>query len=101
MNDISSCLKLNDARTVRRVVAASIFKHFDSALDGRVKVSHFHFVFRDLVEQKYISSKVVFEEVADQLSSDEDSCVYLNAFIAWMEGSPSSVSSSKKCELFN
>lgn len=95
---LHSCLKLNDTKTVRRVVAAAMFKKFDGSLEGRVKLSHFNFVFRDLVEQKHISSKVDFQSVADQLCCDDDKCIYLNSFIAWLESDPASVSNSKKCK---
>jgi hypothetical protein len=78
-------LKLNDAKTIRRVVAAAIFKTYDGSLEGRVKLSHFNFIFRDLVQQKYLSSRVNFDGVAQQLDADGDGHVWMNDFIAWME----------------
>jgi hypothetical protein len=80
-----SSLKLNDAKTIRRVVAAAIFKTYDGNLEGRVKLSHFNFIFRDLVQQKYLSSRVNFDGVAQHLDADGDGHVWMNDFIAWME----------------
>lgn len=80
-----SALKLNDARTVRRVAAAATFKLYDGDLEGCVKVSHFHFIFRDLVEKKFISSRVSFDSVVDLLDAQGDGYIGLNKFIAWLD----------------
>eukprot|EP01032_Pedospumella_encystans_P021224 gene21224-24086_t len=98
-NNDFSCLKLNDARTVRRVVAAGVFKTYDANLEGKVGIPHFSFVFRDLVASKHISSRVNFDDVVDLLDETEEGVVYLNAFIRWLEGDPSSASSRKKSPL--
>ena len=78
-------LKLNDARTIRRVLAAAVFKTYDGGLEGRVKLSHFSFIFRDLVEKKYISSRVDFDGIVAFLDPDGDDFIELNGFIKWME----------------
>jgi Ca2+-binding EF-hand superfamily protein len=80
-----SALKLADARTIRRVVAAATFKLYDADLQGCIKVSHFHFVFRDLVEKKYISSRVSFEKTVQLLDAEGDGLIGLNEFIKWLD----------------
>lgn len=80
-----SALKIGDARSIRRADAASIFKAYDGGLNGCVKVSNFGFIFKDLVENKHISSKLFFRDVVSRLDEDKDGNIYLNAFITWIE----------------
>lgn len=70
---------------MRRVAAAATFKLYDGDLEGCVKVSHFHFIFRDLVEKKFISSRVSFDSVVDLLDPQEEGLIRLNKFIAWLD----------------
>jgi len=81
---------------VRRVTAAAIFKTYDGGLEGRVGVPHFSFVFRDLVAAKHITSRVVFDDVVDLLDEEGENFIYLNRFIKWLEGDPTTMSNSKK-----
>jgi Ca2+-binding EF-hand superfamily protein len=67
------------------VVAAATFKLYDADLQGCIKVSHFHFVFRDLVEKKYISSRVSFEKTVQLLDAEGDGLIGLNEFIKWLD----------------
>jgi hypothetical protein len=76
---------LGDARSIRRVQAAEIFKAYDGGLDGCVKVSNFGFIFKDLVEDKHISSKLFFRDVVAKLDEEKEGVIHLNAFIAWIE----------------
>jgi hypothetical protein len=76
---------MGDARSIRRVQAAEIFKAYDGGLEGCVKVSNFGFIFKDLVEDKHISSKLFFRDVVAKLDEDKEGVIHLNAFIAWIE----------------
>lgn len=78
-------LKAGDARTIRRLQAAQIFKAYDGGLDGCVKISNFGFVFKDLVQDKHISSKLFFRDVVAKLDPVKEGIVSLNDFIAWIE----------------
>jgi len=78
-------LKLNDARSIRRVDAAAIFKGYDGNLSGSVKISNFGFIFKDLVANKHISSKLFFRDIVAKLDVEKDECIYLNNFMAWIE----------------
>lgn len=79
-------LKLNDPRSIRRIDCAAIFKSYDGNLAGAVKISNFGFIFKSLVENKHISTKIVFRDVLAKLDTENDGNIYLNAFIAWIEG---------------
>jgi hypothetical protein len=76
---------VGDARTIRRLLAAQIFKSYDGSLEGCVKISTFGFVFKDLVEEKHISSKLFFRDVVARLDEEKDGVIQLNAFINWIE----------------
>ena len=78
-------LKIGDARSIRRVQAAEIFKAYDGESDGCVKISNFGFIFKDLVENKHISSKLMLRDVVAQLDEAREGLIYLNDFIAWIE----------------
>ena len=79
-------LKLNDPRSIRRIDCAAIFKSYDGNLAGAVKISNFGLIFKSLVENKHISTKIVFRDVLAKLETENDGNIYLNAFIAWIEG---------------
>ena len=81
----SSALKLNDNQTLRRVEAAAKFKAYDTSLDGQVQLSHFHFIFRDLVELKCLSSRLEFSSVVEVLDPGDTGFIGLNDFIRWIE----------------
>lgn len=42
-------------------------------------------MFKDLVQEKHISSKLMFRDVVAKLDQDREGVVQLNAFIAWIE----------------
>ena len=77
---------MNDPRTVRRLATAEIFRAYDGGLEGVVKVSHFCFIFKDLVDEKHISSKLFLRDVVGKLDVDSNGSITLNDFIAWIEG---------------
>jgi hypothetical protein len=64
-------------------MCAGLFKEYDASLHGHVKVSHFGFIFKNLVEDRHISSKLLLRDVLLRL--EDDGLVHLNAFISWIE----------------
>ena len=80
-----SALKINDHKTLRRLAAAEIFKTYDGPMEGRVKISNFNFIFRDLVANRHISTKLLLSDVHAILDEHGDGYIYLNKFISWID----------------
>ena len=50
-----------------------------------MQLSHFHFIFRDLVELKCLSSRLEFSSVVEVLDPGDTGFIGLNDFIRWIE----------------
>lgn len=50
-----------------------------------MKISNFGFIFKDLVANKHISSKLFFRDVVEKLDEEKDGVINLNNFISWIE----------------
>lgn len=50
-----------------------------------MKISNFGFIFKDLVANKHISSKLFFRDIVEKLDVEKDGCINLNNFVSWIE----------------
>jgi hypothetical protein len=82
---IISGLALRDAKSIRRVEAAEIYKIYDGGLEGTVKISVFGFIFKDMVEEKHLSSKLLLRDIVKQLDPMNHNSISLTDFIAWID----------------
>ncbi|KAJ1443374.1 hypothetical protein B484DRAFT_476076, partial [Ochromonadaceae sp. CCMP2298] len=88
-NECFSGLRLNNASTERRALAAETFKPYDVDLEGHITTSHFSYVIRDLIAAQLISKKTKFEEVLGRVQlPGGDGGVNFNSFIGWLDSLP-------------
>ena len=81
---------MQDPRTIRRIAAAETFKKYDTHMEGHLKTLYFNYIYRDLVEQKYIASKEGTSSssslmmIQKSLDKSHDGLIYFGTFIAWI-----------------
>ena len=91
VNIYNSSLKMQDPRTIRRIAAAETFKKYDTHMEGHLKTLYFNYIYRDLVEQKYIASKEGTSSssslmmIQKSLDKSHDGLIYFGTFIAWID----------------
>jgi hypothetical protein len=85
---------MQDPRTIRRIAAAETFKKYDTHMEGHLKTLYFNYIYRDLVEQKYIASKEGTSSsssssslmmIQKSLDKSHDGLIYFGTFIAWID----------------